>query len=79
MGKVLEFTVKDTGIGIKEEKLPYIFEAFRKIEGNNQLFRGTGIGLALVNKLVCNLSGELEILSEFGVGTTITVAIPIKD
>jgi len=79
VNKRIIFDIKDTGIGIKEEKLPYIFEAFRKIEGNNQIFRGTGIGLALVNKLVCNLSGELEILSEFGVGTTITVAIPIKD
>ncbi len=75
--KWITFFIIDTGIGIKEEKLPYIFESFRKIEGDKKLFRGTGIGLALVNKLVDILNGKLNIQSEFGSGTTISISIPV--
>ncbi len=74
----LHFYVNDSGIGIRPDKLPYIFDPFRKIEGQQKIFRGTGIGLSLVDKLIQLLKGKLSIESEYGVGTKITFEIPFK-
>ena len=57
MTEMLEFYVKDTGIGIKEENQQLVFERFRKVEEDKmQLHRGTGLGLAISYQLV-NLMG----------------------
>jgi signal transduction histidine kinase len=66
----IRISVIDTGIGIKEEKIPFIFDTFRKIE-SERLFRGTGIGLALVKKIIELLNGKISLTSEFGKGTSI--------
>ena len=70
----IRFSVTDTGIGIKKEKIPYIFDTFRKLE-SEKVFRGTGIGLALVKKIAELLKGEISITSEFGIGTSIYIDI----
>lgn len=63
--------VADTGCGIKQDNLPFIFERFyRSSEG------GLGIGLAIVKELVDAHNGTIEVASECGKGTTFTVCIP---
>ncbi len=75
-GEKLDFSVSDTGIGIKKDQIPNIFDTFRKIEGEHKLFRGTGIGLAIVKKLTQQLDGEIFVESEYQKGTIITIKIP---
>jgi CheY-like chemotaxis protein len=76
--EMLEFYVKDTGIGIKEEHLHIIFERFRKIEDDkNQLHRGTGLGLAISYQLVNLLGGEMHLDSKIGEGSVFYFTIPL--
>ncbi len=64
--------VRDTGCGIKQEDLPFIFERFYKAtEG------GFGIGLAITKELVDAHGGKIEAQSEYGKGSTFTVYLPI--
>ncbi|GAA4455262.1 hypothetical protein GCM10023189_22910 [Nibrella saemangeumensis] len=70
--------VQDTGIGIRADKLPYIFDRFYQVSGNMQRpYEGTGIGLALVNELVGVLGGTIQVASTEGAGTTFTVSLPL--
>jgi signal transduction histidine kinase/tetratricopeptide (TPR) repeat protein len=72
----LTITIKDTGIGIKSEKLPFIFEAFNKINIEEKRYRGTGIGLAIVNSSITALNGSITANSTKGEGSTFTIVIP---
>lgn len=64
------FVVEDTGIGIPEAELPYIFDRFYRVEkSRSRQYGGTGLGLSIVNKLVELLGGTIVITSEVGVGT----------
>lgn len=74
----LEFYVKDTGIGVKEEHQELIFERFRKLEHDNkQLHRGTGLGLAISYQLVNLLGGVMWLRSKPGEGSTFFFTIPL--
>jgi signal transduction histidine kinase len=78
--KMLEFYVKDTGIGIKEENLQLIFERFRKIEENGiQLYRGTGLGLTISSQLVKLLGGTMRVTSKIGEGSVFYFTIPVLE
>jgi PAS domain S-box-containing protein len=71
--------VIDTGIGIPEDKLEFIFEEFRQVsEGLGRNFDGTGLGLAIVKKYVTYLSGSIKVDSELGKGSIFTVTLPIQ-
>jgi CheY-like chemotaxis protein len=75
---MLEFYVKDTGIGIKEENLDLIFERFRKVEDDKtQLYRGTGLGLAISNHLVSLMGGTMSVISKYGEGSVFYFTIPL--
>jgi signal transduction histidine kinase/class 3 adenylate cyclase len=66
--------VCDTGIGIREDQIPYLFERFRQAEGSeNRSFEGTGLGLALVKELVELHNGKIDVESTYGQGTTFTI------
>jgi signal transduction histidine kinase/CheY-like chemotaxis protein len=66
--------VKDTGIGIDPSYLPSIFEAFRQESlGFSRAYQGAGLGLPLAKRLVELMKGRIEIVSEKGLGTTVTV------
>ena len=72
--------VKDTGIGIRPEKLNIIFEPFRQVsEGLSRVYEGTGLGLTLTKKFVEAMNGEISVESEVGVGTTFTLKFKIYD
>ncbi|KAM0747651.1 hypothetical protein T439DRAFT_93583 [Meredithblackwellia eburnea MCA 4105] len=68
--------VKDTGVGIPKEELDKIFERFHRVNTSARSTTGTGIGLALTLEVVKLLGGQLEVDSEFGVGSTFTVRLP---
>lgn len=71
-------TVQDTGIGIREDQLPHLFERFRQADGSaNRQYEGTGLGLALVKELIALHHGHIEVQSTYGEGTTFSISLPI--
>ena len=72
-------TIADTGVGIPASDLPLVFERFRR--GSNVLdgFADTGLGLSGVRRIVVQHGGDVTIASAEGVGTTVTVALPMGE
>jgi PAS domain S-box-containing protein len=76
-GDFIKIYVKDTGIGIKEEDLPLIFERFQQTDNSSsRRHEGTGIGLSLAKELIELQGGKIEVESEYGSGSTFTIYIP---
>jgi heavy metal sensor kinase len=71
-------TIQDTGIGIPEENLPHIFERFYRVDkSRSREVSGSGLGLSIV-KLITNLhKGKIQIESNLGKGTTVTIRLPV--
>lgn len=73
----LHFHVRDTGIGIPEEKHPVIFERFRQVEeGNTRKYGGSGLGLSIAKSFVEALEGQIWLQSKPGEGSTFFFSIP---
>lgn len=68
--------VRDTGPGIPAAALPHIFDRFYRVNGPSQ-GPGSGIGLAVVRALTLAHGGQVDLRSEEGVGTTVTVRLPL--
>lgn len=77
-GDVVQLSVTDTGIGIKEEDLPMLFQSFVRLDSPLKMtVTGTGLGLYLTKKLVTEvLGGEVSATSTYGKGSTFTLSIP---
>ncbi len=76
----LQILVSDTGKGIPEEKLPFIFDRFYQIDsGNTREKGGSGIGLSLSKDLVELMDGTIAVSSEMGKGTFFTLQLPIQE
>lgn len=73
------FVIRDNGIGISKEFLPYVFNSFSR-ERNATLsgVSGTGLGMTITKRLVDAMGGKIEIESEQGKGTTVTVSLTFK-
>ncbi|NER38073.1 MAG: response regulator [Oscillatoria sp. SIO1A7] len=66
--------VSDTGIGIRTDQIPHLFDRFRQAEGSaNRSYEGSGLGLALVKEMVELHRGQITVDSTYGEGTTFTV------
>lgn len=75
----LIFEVKDTGIGIKEENLPVLFDAFMRVDSKkNKKIKGTGLGLAIAKQLVEQMGGMIWVESVYGKGSSFFVQLPMK-
>ncbi|MEG0875769.1 MAG: response regulator [Oscillospiraceae bacterium] len=73
---ILKFTINDTGIGISEEFLPHIFEAFEQQNGGgSSSYGGTGLGLAICKNLIDLMDGKISVNSIEGVGTEFTIEV----
>src|SRR5690606_21992577 len=73
----VEIRVRDTGIGIPREELPYVFDRFHQVDAAvTHTGEGTGIGLSLVKELVTLHGGTIQATSEPGAGTEFVVVLP---
>jgi CheY-like chemotaxis protein/nitrogen-specific signal transduction histidine kinase len=75
----LQIQVQDTGVGIVPEKIKLIFDSFRQLDtGLSRSYSGLGLGLAIVDKLLQLLGGEISVQSQPGQGSLFTVRIPLE-
>jgi adenylate cyclase len=75
--EAMHLTISDTGIGIKGDELPHIFDRFRQADGSiSREYSGTGIGLALVREIAALHGGSVSVRSQYGEGSTFEVEIP---
>lgn len=75
----LRFEISDTGIGIKEEDIPRLFETYTQSKGQSSELGGTGLGLNICKNLSELLGGYLKIESTFGMGSKFTVTVKLED
>ena len=75
----LVFIMKDTGIGIDQKQQQRLFQRFEQADSSTtRNFGGTGLGLSITHSLVTLMGGKITVESEIGLGTTITVALPLE-
>ena len=70
----IKLEIRDNGVGIDHEDIPHIFEPFYSVK---EKARGIGLGLAIVHGIVQSHNGKLEVDSELGKGTTISIILPL--
>ncbi|MBS1682567.1 MAG: response regulator [Bacteroidetes bacterium] len=76
---LLEFEVRDTGIGIPKDKLQTIFESFSQADASvTRKYGGTGLGLTIVRQLIELQNGSIHVVSKEGLGSTFSFTIPYQ-
>ena len=75
----IAYSVTDTGMGIKQESIPHLFSAFKRVdEEKNRYIEGTGLGLSIVKQLVDLMGGDIAVNSVYTKGSTFVVTLPLK-
>ncbi|PTN09658.1 HAMP domain-containing sensor histidine kinase [Mangrovibacterium marinum] len=74
----LQIDIIDTGIGIKPENMPVIFERFKHYKNDNEISGGFGLGLSICKGLADALNARMEVESEYGSGSRFTVILPLQ-
>ncbi|MBR5135088.1 MAG: HAMP domain-containing histidine kinase, partial [Clostridia bacterium] len=74
IGSIIKIIISDNGVGISPEALPHVKERFFRANATRP---GSGIGLALADEIVRRHGGRLDIRSEEGIGTTVTIRLPV--
>ncbi|MBO4394792.1 MAG: response regulator [Eubacterium sp.] len=75
---LLIVTVSDTGMGIREEDLPYLFESFSRLEETkNRNIEGTGLGLGIAKSYIEMMGGSIDVTSIYGEGSTFKLYFPL--
>ncbi|MEA5487818.1 MULTISPECIES: MASE1 domain-containing protein [Pseudanabaena] len=67
---ILNFSIRDTGVGIAEAELPQLFASFSQAQAGREKQEGTGLGLAISRRFVQLMGGDISVTSELGKGTT---------
>jgi DNA-binding NarL/FixJ family response regulator/anti-sigma regulatory factor (Ser/Thr protein kinase) len=75
----IQFIVKDTGIGISKEKQQVLFEPFYQLSHEKRNIQGIGIGLSIVKKIMNQVKGKIDVISEEGIGTTFILSFNAPD
>jgi signal transduction histidine kinase/HPt (histidine-containing phosphotransfer) domain-containing protein/FixJ family two-component response regulator len=74
----LSFAVEDTGIGIKAEDIPLLFDEFQQVDAHkNRKIGGTGLGLAISRSIMSAMGGSISVESAYGKGSVFTVLMPL--
>jgi signal transduction histidine kinase len=77
-GEGVEFSVSDTGIGLREEDQELVFESFHQVDGSmTRHYGGNGLGLAICKELTELMGGSITLESQFGAGSTFVVRLPL--
>ncbi|HEY9105142.1 MAG TPA: response regulator [Roseateles sp.] len=76
-GVLLRLDVEDTGVGMRPDEMQCIFEPFRQVGDVKRRSGGTGLGLAITRALVIEMGGQVQVSSEFGRGTRLSVELPL--
>ena len=76
-GSYLEFSVRDTGVGIPEKEISRLFDPFFRGHRRAAPFPGTGTGLAICEKLINLMDGDIAVESEPGLGSLFSIRIPL--
>jgi signal transduction histidine kinase len=80
VGQRLRISIHDTGIGMNPEEMARLFKPFQQVDGSiTRRFGGTGLGLALSQRLIALMEGQITVESEKGRGSTFTVEVPILE
>jgi len=75
----LQFSVKDTGIGIEEKDMNKLFKTFSQVDGSyTRKHGGTGLGLVISKQLIEMMGGEIQVISEKGIGSTFSFSLDFE-
>ncbi|MBO4337441.1 MAG: EAL domain-containing protein, partial [Lachnospiraceae bacterium] len=78
-GIILKIDIKDTGIGIRQEDMPHLFEKFGRLDmEKNKTIEGTGLGLAITRQILELMDGSIEAESTYGKGSVFSITLPQK-